>query len=334
MHRIDGYDNVAGMFSEGDSTLGTNATQVTDDWLNATQEEIAHVIEATGTVLNKADNTQLYVAILSLLSGRLGTLFKPGPESPASMKVVLAAGHVFKDGTLTEVAQQTTTAFTAPGSNSRIDRIVVDRATGAYSVVAGTASATPVAPAIPTGKNPVAQVHIASGATSITAANITDERALFSLGLGMAAFAALGGNVTNSGGNLSVAAATTSAGGVIEIATDAEAAALSDTGRAIVPSNLAALFAKSLATSGYQKLPGGLIVQWGALPSFGGNSSSTITFPIAFPTSCFGISTTPTANDLTFDSYLMYKSLTATSVLVGNGGPNGTSGGMYIAIGY
>jgi hypothetical protein len=47
---------------------------------------------------------------------------------------------------------------------------------------------------------------------------------------------------------------------------------------------------KSLAGSGYQKLPSGLIIQWGITPdvSLGvdGGISQGITFPIAFPTAC------------------------------------------------
>ena len=43
-------------------------------------------------------------------------------------------------------------------------------------------------------------------------------------------------------------------------------------------------FASSLAASGYQKLPSGLIVQWGTATTSAG--TGTITFPIAFPTVC------------------------------------------------
>lgn len=42
--------------------------------------------------------------------------------------------------------------------------------------------------------------------------------------------------------------------------------------------------ARSLAANGYQKLPGGLILQWGAASGVG---SGTITFPLAFPTACY-----------------------------------------------
>ena len=42
----------------------------------------------------------------------------------------------------------------------------------------------------------------------------------------------------------------------------------------------------SLATNGYQKLPSGLILQWGTTPSISTDSSYAVTFPIAFPTAC------------------------------------------------
>ena len=42
---------------------------------------------------------------------------------------------------------------------------------------------------------------------------------------------------------------------------------------------------QSLAGSGYQKLPGGLILQWGSLTT-SASADSPITFPIAFPTAC------------------------------------------------
>lgn len=41
---------------------------------------------------------------------------------------------------------------------------------------------------------------------------------------------------------------------------------------------------QSKTTNGYQKLPGGLIIQWGL-----GNSESTVTFPIAFPNACLNV---------------------------------------------
>jgi len=46
-----------------------------------------------------------------------------------------------------------------------------------------------------------------------------------------------------------------------------------------------AVFGSSLSASGYQKLPSGLIIQWGAI-TVAGDSYATVTFPIAFPSFC------------------------------------------------
>jgi len=49
---------------------------------------------------------------------------------------------------------------------------------------------------------------------------------------------------------------------------------------------LATDWTKSLAVSGYQKLPSGLYVQWGVTASLASGSTTTITFPTAFPSGC------------------------------------------------
>lgn len=43
--------------------------------------------------------------------------------------------------------------------------------------------------------------------------------------------------------------------------------------------------AKSLAASGYQKLPGGLILQWGSASTTAGGIA-TFTYPVTFPNAC------------------------------------------------
>lgn len=47
----------------------------------------------------------------------------------------------------------------------------------------------------------------------------------------------------------------------------------------------------SLSSSGYQELPGGLIMQW-TTATISGGSSTSITWPIAFPNACFGVTVT------------------------------------------
>jgi len=69
MHRIDGAGaTIDNLFTEGDPTTGVPATTVTGAWLNAIQEEIAHVVETAGLTLAKLDNTQLHAAIVALIA--------------------------------------------------------------------------------------------------------------------------------------------------------------------------------------------------------------------------------------------------------------------------
>ncbi len=84
-----------------------------------------------------------------------------------------------------------------------------------------------------------------------------------------------------------IADASTTVKGKIQLATATEAQALADTLKAITPSTLKQSFMgsnQSLTSSqtGYQKLPGGLIIQWANIyvPTVGGINW---VFPISFP---------------------------------------------------
>jgi len=83
---------------------------------------------------------------------------------------------------------------------------------------------------------------------------------------------------------------TASEGGTggAELATQAEVLAGIITDKIVTPATLAGLGATFSQTSGFQKLPGGLIIQWGRLSTsgdlLGGNVVNTFTLPIAFPT--------------------------------------------------
>lgn len=50
-----------------------------------------------------------------------------------------------------------------------------------------------------------------------------------------------------------------------------------------------ALFGRLLADNGYQKFPGGLIIQWGSGSASANLTSTSITFPIAFPNAVFSV---------------------------------------------
>lgn len=147
------------------------------------------------------------VSNLSTLTGLSVGLQVDGLGIPAGTVIAsVGSGSVTLSAnataTLTGVAltfSQVTSAFTAPTTNPRIDRIVIDQRTGLLSVVAGTAAATPAAPTIPAGQVPVAQVRLAPGVTGITAAMITDERDVPRLGHGYKPMDAVSGTSASYG---------------------------------------------------------------------------------------------------------------------------------------
>jgi hypothetical protein len=91
-----------------------------------------------------------------------------------------------------------------------------------------------------------------------------------------------------------------------------------------------------LAGNGYQRLPSGLIVQWGTSGSIAQGTSGSITFPIAFPVECVGVYPTiyaqvsGTTNAWSFGSS---NFLTSGATLWNNGG-NGPATAVWFAIGY
>lgn len=117
------------------------------------------------------------IAVMS----RIAAAFAPHERAAPDMTITLDAGHLMTDAGLVEVAAQATAAFVAPVSDSRIDRVVISRCNGIASIVQGSPSATPVAPAIPAGSWPIAQVLLDAATTVITNADITDERDFSSL---------------------------------------------------------------------------------------------------------------------------------------------------------
>ena len=111
------------------------------------------------------------------------------------MSVQVAAGHALIAGTQTATqgfyiayndGATTIAIATANPTNPRIDRIVVavqDAYYGGtannpvlFQAVTGPPASSPVAPAAPSNSITLAYVGVAAGATSITNANITDQR--------------------------------------------------------------------------------------------------------------------------------------------------------------
>lgn len=125
--------------------------------------------------------------------------------------------------------------------------------------------------------------------------------------------------------------------GLVELATAAEAQSLTDAIRAISPLTLAGAFQganQSLSANGYQRMPGGLIMQWGVLPAMAADTPTAITFPITFPNACFAVSPSAELASNTSDSAISYRLLATNGVTFVNMFTQTTAAGRYIAIGY
>jgi hypothetical protein len=126
--------------------------------------------------------------------------------------------------------------------------------------------------------------------------------------------------------------ASTTVKGIIEIATQAEVDAGTDTTRAITPSSLGAI-TNSQVTNGYQKLPGGTIIQWG---TFAGLSSgnNTVNFPLAFPTAALvTVCTGESVGGAATNTHMGSKPLSTTQMQISRGA-DGPGTGLMIAIGH
>lgn len=95
-------------------------------------------------------------------------------------------------------------------------------------------------------------------------------------------------------------------------------------------------FAASLGVAGYQKLPSGLILQWGVSASIPQGGSAAITFPIQFPNACRGVY--PTTFGQTGGNTLAFSVGSASYSLTGatlwNNGSNGVIVAAWLAIGH
>jgi hypothetical protein len=95
---------------------------------------------------------------------------------------------------------------------------------------------------------------------------------------------------------------------------------------------------QSLTSAGYQKLPGGLILQWGISSSLGLNSNETIIFPVSFPLSCLRAFASITNSIVTDDDvHGRVISYSSTQIVLRAEANTGTQGGTrfveFLAIG-
>ena len=118
------------------------------------------------------------------ISAVTGDDYKTGPQSPADLTVLLAAGSLFRLGTraLVTNAAQTSPAVVAPSVNPRNDIVHIDRLTGVVAITTGSEAPSPTDPTIPVGKLLVARLRLATSTTTIDDTLIDDIRELEQIG--------------------------------------------------------------------------------------------------------------------------------------------------------
>ena len=138
--------------------------------------------------------------------------------------------------------------------------------------------------------------------------------------------------------------ATESLEGIIKISTTAQVIAGTDDTTAVSPAKLKELYTagSSKTQNGYQKLPNGVILQWGTIDynSNPGEIAVDVVFPSVFPTSCLNVTATrkTLANNLG-DGVVGIVSYSSGAVtfqlnIWSNDGSSGVRGFTWFAIGY
>lgn len=100
-------------------------------------------------------------------------------------------------------------------------------------------------------------------------------------------------------------------------------------------------FENSIITNGYQKISGGLILQWGYTSALTANAVSVVSFPVAFPNACLNVVSTPqyaaaTSDGSTFVPVISSFTNSTVSIILENGVATSASNvrAYFIAIGY
>lgn len=245
-------------FRDGDKAAGIPATDLNAELFNGIQEEIMAVMELQGIVPSQADFTQLRQAIQKMII--------------AGQRTVIIDNAVFE----ASVADKEVVYWDS--ANNRYDEAIADgtakqNAVGIADVTNSKVYAFGNCP-IMTGLTPGRYFLSDAVAGSITA--IAPASNAVQVGVARTA-TDLFVDVDQQG---------------VLFASDAEAQAFANTTKAISSSTLGQAFKgsnQSLAANGYQKLPGGLIIQWGTTASIPNASTGTTNFPIAFPNAGFSV---------------------------------------------
>lgn len=262
----------SGYPTDGNPSTPTPATIPGARWFHQVGEEIRAVIAAAGLTPDSTVLTQLRDAIQAMIVG--------------AQKAVIINGVTF------EASVADGEAVRWDSGNSRFDEAIADgtannRAVGIADVTNSRVYLYGECPLF-SGLTPGSRYYLDAS----TAGAVTNTAPSDAMQIGIAKSATV--LWVDVDASAAVTDATESVKGIIQIASSAEAQALTNNTRALTPAKLAAALQganQSFAANGYQKLPGGLILQWGTVASIAtsGDASQAVTFPMSFPNNTYGV---------------------------------------------
>jgi hypothetical protein len=295
---------VGGKFTDGDPAGAVPPSRDPASWANLTTDELLNILTAFGVTPAEANNHQLIDALLANfanIGGNASQLFRALTANQFDNSTYVATTEFVQRalGNRQGVVEMPTSATLAAAD---MGKTVFFYGTGATATLPGLAS-------VPLG----AEIEFFSLANN----NNTVARA------GTDAIYVNNSTVTSltigQGGSLRLVARTN---GWAAVGGSAQLYAASKE------------FGSSLATNGYQKLPSGLIVQWGTI----GTSSTAdvaVTFPISFPTAAVAISINPNAT--TIGEFACHNTITTTGFMAASWSSTSAriaAGCLWVAIGY
>lgn len=248
----DPVGGTPGYFALPNPGGGIPATVPGHEWYNNIQEELCAVIAAAGIALDGSNRAQLLAAL------RSAGVFQTPAQFDNTTKVATTA--------FAQAIGMKFSSYTPFNAGLTL----TPSSAGSMQDFFGASPATVVLPlstAVPAG-NVIGFINV--GTAVLTVARQGAETIFPN-----------GGSVTSIAVNPGDNILLVSSGGGSWVAFS---------GSALL--GYASSFLNSLAAAGYQKLPGGLVLQWGSLTSSGTPGlGSPVTFPVAFTSACYSITT-------------------------------------------
>ncbi len=312
--------NPDGYFTNGDSTTATPATVVDDDWCNAVQEEICYPITQAGMTLDKTSRTQLKSAMHIFAQKDTGVYALDTGAANAYVVTLSPVPAAYTTGMRLSVkivnANTTTSTINVNGLGVKTIKDLSGANLAANALLAGMMADlkydgtnfqlcnSPLVTTLDWATKAQVQsgelVYAASTSSPNTfTASCSPALTTYTTGMkvrikftnantGAATLNlnSLGAKNIKRDDGAALSSGDIAAGSVCEFIYD---------GTNMVLDGLKVYqFAKTAATSGYQKLPSGIIIQWGncTIPSVAATESQVaVSFPLAFPNAVFSITT-------------------------------------------